>query len=300
MATKKFKFDFAISFAAPQRDIARYLFNALEKKGFRVFFDENYEHEFLGEDGTKFFRRLYSEETRYCIALISSEYDRPHWTKMERDIIEARELKSGRDILLPVLIGDYRPKWLIPTRIYFNLKKRPIEELIEILEKKIAPSQPRPKVRNKVHQVFISYSNDSSDNATNTRSDRDIADMICSALEAEGIRCWIAHRDILAGEDWVNSIIDAVEHSKIIVLIFSSNSEKSQWVKNEITLALDNNMRIIPFRIEDFPPQGVFKILKLRFLWIDAFTPPLENHVDRLVRDVRAHLEKNEKKSVDE
>jgi len=150
-----------------------------------------------------------------------------------------------------------------------------------------------------LHQVFISYSNEKIDNTTNTRSDRDIADMICSALESEGIRCWIAHRDILPGEDWLSSIIDAVEQSKMIVLIFSSNTEKSQWVKDEITLALDNNMKIIPFRIEDFPPKGAFKILKLRSQWIDAFTPPLEKHIDILFRAVRAHLEKNEKKSVD-
>jgi hypothetical protein len=42
---------------------------------------------------------------------------------MERDIIEARKLKSGHDILLPVLIDDYKPKWLPPTRIYFNFSK---------------------------------------------------------------------------------------------------------------------------------------------------------------------------------
>jgi formylglycine-generating enzyme required for sulfatase activity len=142
----------------------------------------------------------------------------------------------------------------------------------------------------KGHQVFISYSNEESDK---TDSDRKIADMICSALENEGIRCWIAHRDILAGEDWLDSIVDAVEQSKMIVLIFSSNTEKSQYVKDEIKLALDNKMRIIPFRIEDFPPKGAYKILKLRSQWIDAFTPPLENHVDRLVRDVRTYLEKD-------
>ena len=64
----------------------------------------------------------------------------------------------------------------------------------------------------KGHRVFISYSNEKGDK---TGSDRKIADMICSALENEGIRCWIAHRDILAGEDWLDSIVDAVEQSKI-------------------------------------------------------------------------------------
>jgi hypothetical protein len=74
------------------------------------------------------------------------------------------------------------------------------------------------------HQVFISYA---SDKIKSTISDRQVADQICTALESQGIGCWIAPRDILPGDDWMDAIIDAVDHTKIIVLVFSANTEKS-------------------------------------------------------------------------
>ena len=48
------------------------------------------------------------------------------------------------------------------------------------------------------HDVFISYST----------KDKPTADAACAALEAKGIRCWIAPRDILPGSDWGEAIID--------------------------------------------------------------------------------------------
>ena len=76
------------------------------------------------------------------------------------------------------------------------------------------------------HQVFISYA---SDNVNPSTSDRQVADQICSALESQGIRCWIAHRDILPGDPWMEAITDAVDQTKIIILVFSANTEKSKW-----------------------------------------------------------------------
>lgn len=153
------------------------------------------------------------------------------------------------------------------------------------------------------HEVFISYATEKSDSSK--IKDRHVADMICSALEAENIRCWIAHRDILPADDWQNAMIDAVEKAKLLVLIFSSNTEKSQWVMDEIALARDKNIRIIPFQIENVPTRGVFSALRARWQWIEAFTPPLEKHLDRLVNAVKIHLGKgtphqNELKGVED
>lgn len=137
------------------------------------------------------------------------------------------------------------------------------------------------------HQVFISYA---SDNKNYAASDRKVADQICSALESQNIRCWIAHRNILPGDEWLNAIIDAVEKSKIIILVFSANTEQSQWVKDEITLALKQKIKIIPFRIENVSPRQSLRILDVRCQWMDAFTPPLEKHIESLVKIVSRHL----------
>jgi formylglycine-generating enzyme required for sulfatase activity len=137
------------------------------------------------------------------------------------------------------------------------------------------------------HQVFISYA---SDNVNSKTSDRQVADQICTALESQGIGCWIAHRDILPGDDWMDAIIDAVDQTKIIVLVFSANTEKSKWVKDEIKLALEENKKIIPFRIQDVYPQRTLKLLKVRCQWMDAFTQPREKHLEQLAETVLKHL----------
>jgi len=137
------------------------------------------------------------------------------------------------------------------------------------------------------HQVFISYA---SENINSTTSDRQVADQICSALESQGIRCWIAHRDILPGDAWMDAISDAVDQAKIVILVFSANTENSKWVKDEIGLALEENKKIIPFRIQDVYPQRALKLLKARCQWMDAFTKPQEKHMEQLVETVLRHL----------
>lgn len=147
MAEKKFRFDFALSYAGAQRETAIKLRDALVKKGFDVFYDRDFEYESIGKDGVLYLDKKYSQESRYCIVLISKEYDSGKWTKLEREIIQAGALKSGRDILIPVLTSGYKPIWLLTTRIYFNLKKRPLDELVQILGKKAGRRNPYKQVR---------------------------------------------------------------------------------------------------------------------------------------------------------
>jgi hypothetical protein len=45
-----------------------------------------------------------------------------------------------------------------------------------------------------MHDVLISY----------THKDKAIADEICNQLESNGIRAWIAPRNISAGDVWTN------------------------------------------------------------------------------------------------
>jgi hypothetical protein len=50
------------------------------------------------------------------------------------------------------------------------------------------------------HDVFISHSTE----------DKAVADAVCAILEKNGVRCWIAPRDILPGADWSASIVDGI------------------------------------------------------------------------------------------
>jgi hypothetical protein len=132
------RFDFAISFAGPERALARTLAQSLSRAGLRVFFDELFEHEMLGTDGADYLNRVFFEQSRYCVALVSENYEKRAWAQLERRAAQAREHVAGPGVLLPVLVDATRPSWLLPTRVYFNLPERSMGELHDVLFRKRA------------------------------------------------------------------------------------------------------------------------------------------------------------------
>ena len=136
------------------------------------------------------------------------------------------------------------------------------------------------------HDVFISHST----------KDIALADAICAALEAgKKIKCWIAPRDIIPGDKWASAIVEAIDNSRIMVLIFSQNSNNSEDVLNELLLAKDSGVLIIPFRIEDILPKGEMEYYLKRTHWLDAADPPTEKQIQKLVETVNRLLKgKNE------
>jgi hypothetical protein len=124
------------------------------------------------------------------------------------------------------------------------------------------------------HDVFISYS----------AKDKTTADGVCATLETKGIRCWIAPRDILPGMDWGEAIIEAINGSRVIVLVFSSNANDSQQIKREVERAVSKGLPIIPLRIENVAPARSLEYFIGPVHWLDALTPPLEKHLQSLSR----------------
>jgi formylglycine-generating enzyme required for sulfatase activity len=130
------------------------------------------------------------------------------------------------------------------------------------------------------HDVFISYSS----------NDKVIADAVCAGLEAEKIRCWIAPRDVLPGMIYSESLLDALEASRVLVLVFSASSNASPHVLREVEIALKNEAIIIPFRIEDVPPSRRLSFFLSSIHWLDALTPPLEAHIKSLTKTMHRLL----------
>lgn len=122
------------------------------------------------------------------------------------------------------------------------------------------------------HDVFISYST----------KDKPLADAVCARLEGRGIRCWIAPRDIIPGADWGGSIVEAINESRVFVLIFTSNYNASQQTGHEVERAVNKGLHIIPLRVEDVPPTPSLEYFMGKRHWLDAITPPVESHLDKL------------------
>ena len=130
------------------------------------------------------------------------------------------------------------------------------------------------------HQVFISYAVE----------DRRIADAVCATLEARGIGCWIAPRDVLPGKNYAEAIIQAIRQSRVMVLILSAHSNHSAPVAREVERAADSEIDILTFRTEPVAPSPRLEFFISATHWLDALEPPLETHLNRLARTVELLL----------
>lgn len=121
--------------------------------------------------------------------------------------------------------------------------------------------------------VFVSYC---------TKTDQSAAYDLVSHVEAHGIECWIAPRDVQGGTEWAAEIVKAITVCKLMVLIFSSSANNSRDVKREVMIATQRGVRVLPFRIADIAPVASLEYLLAGHQWFDAFPPPMEPHYERL------------------
>ena len=128
--------------------------------------------------------------------------------------------------------------------------------------------------------VFISYS----------QPDRNCAVELVARLEGQGIECWIAPRDIAPSADWAAEIVDAISSARMMILVYSANSNLSPQVRREVERAVHKQLSILTFRIEDVPPSKSLEYFLSAQHWMDAFQPPREPHYVRLCAHVKAQL----------
>jgi hypothetical protein len=131
------------------------------------------------------------------------------------------------------------------------------------------------------YDVFISHAS----------QDKAAADATCAALEAAGIGCWLASRDILPSADWGASIVRAIAGAKVFLLIFSASANASPHVSREVERAVNHGLPIIPVRIEETQPHASLEYFLNTPHWLDAYRPPFAQHLDYVVRVVRLLLD---------
>lgn len=105
---------------------------------------------------------------------------------------------------------------------------------------------------------------------------------MCARLEARGIRCWIAPRDVQPGLAYGEAIIDAIHGCRIMVVLLSSHANSSIHIAKEVERAVSHGATIIPLRIEAVAPAKSLDYFLSSVHWLDALTPPLERHLDNL------------------
>ena len=126
------------------------------------------------------------------------------------------------------------------------------------------------------HDVFISHAH----------KDQRIADEICRKLESAKVRCWIAERDMSAGQDWTVATRTAIETSRLMVLMLSENANAARHIEREIAHAFYTRRIIVPLRLTRTLPNRDFLFYLGNVRWIDAFSLPAEQHLEALTATI--------------
>ena len=132
------------------------------------------------------------------------------------------------------------------------------------------------------YDVFISYSS----------HDQKVVEGLCAYLEERKIRCFVAYRDIPRGVVWARAIVEALDESRMMIVVFSDHFNQSEQVDREIELASEDKKPILTFRITDDAFKGAKKYYLKNINWIDAFPHP-ESIFDSVAENVAKLLNVN-------
>ena len=134
------------------------------------------------------------------------------------------------------------------------------------------------------HQVFLSYATEDADSAR----------LLCRVLEAEeGIRCWLAPRDVPAGTDYAAAILDAIKDAGLVLLLFSASTNASPYVLREIERAVAYERPVLSVRLDGATPNSSLEYYLNMLQWLDA-PRGIESKRREIVAAVRKQLEGGE------
>lgn len=124
----------------------------------------------------------------------------------------------------------------------FELKKPGQEVGVKFRRYHLKRLKPEIPVR-----VFVSHNHE----------DRDLANQITDQLARCGIETWYSASDIVPGENYIDSIRAGLMKSDWVIVIVSTHSSKSDWVKAEVKTAANDPRfrgRILPVKVDDSDP----------------------------------------------
>lgn len=126
-------------------------------------------------------------------------------------------------------------------------------------------------------KIFVSYSSKDAKAATE----------LVSELEARGLQCWIAPRNIRPGDDYDEAIVAAILACRALVVLVSTDSIASRHVRSEVVRASSEGKTIYPVRLIDIEVAGGLQFHLELSQWIDFFPNVTTESYDALAEAIR-------------
>lgn len=111
-------YDFALSFAGENRDLAQILNLKLLEREISVFYDKNEQHRILASNIEDYLAPIYNSEADFVIVLLSKDYPKKIWTKFESEQFKQR---FGENSIIPIWYSDTDQSVFDESRKYGGL-----------------------------------------------------------------------------------------------------------------------------------------------------------------------------------
>jgi hypothetical protein len=131
-----------------------------------------------------------------------------------------------------------------------------------------------------VGPIFISHS----------EKDKRFSEAVLHALEARGIQCWIAPRDIAPGGSYAEAIMTAIEECSCLVLIYTKHCNDSGHVLREVERALKFEKNIVPIRFDESVPSRGLDYLLATVHWLSVTEEPIESGISGVATRIASSL----------
>ena len=109
----KSEYDFALSFAGENRELAEVIATELQNREISVFYDKHEQHRILANDVEEYLAPIYRSESKFVIVLLSQEYPKKIWTKFESEQFKQR---FGEHSVIPIWFTNAAPGLFDETR----------------------------------------------------------------------------------------------------------------------------------------------------------------------------------------
>jgi hypothetical protein len=111
-----------------------------------------------------------------------------------------------------------------------------------------------------------------------------------ASLESHGLPCWISVRDVQAGQNYQEAIVNVLEHTRGVVFLFSENSNQSAEIRKELSIAGSSRAPVFPLRLSPIVPTGALRYELATRQWIDIF-PDQERALAKLAETIHSALQ---------
>lgn len=130
-------YDVVMSFAGEDREVAASIAENLVMKGINVFYDEYEQANLWGKDLYVHLTKVYRDESKYCLMVISENYAKKQWTNHERKAAQARAFQENSEYILPLKLDDAEIEGVLGTTGYIDYRYTSLERVIDLITEKI-------------------------------------------------------------------------------------------------------------------------------------------------------------------